>query len=372
MSKLNVCVVLPYNIVYSETFLQAHIDRLSASVRYLQSLPIDIDDLFSSQPGSDSVEEAKRRLRATWHRFLLNPLKKVSLKKFLAANKVNVVLAEYGTTGVEALKSCRDLNMPLVVHFHGFDAYSSEVLDHYATRYKRLFSYARALISVSTHMTGQLIRLGAPREKVFYNPYGVDVSKFRQPSATTAPLQVIATGRFVEKKAPYLTILAFRKVLDRLPEARLTLVGNGALYGVCQQIVKSLHMDYAVDIEGTASHDEVARLMQQSRIFVQHSVVAMSGDSEGTPNAILEAGASGLPVVTTRHGGIADVVIHGRTGFLVEEGDIDTMSEYMYRLLSNPELAAEMGQNARHHVSVNFSLDRSIANLRRIIEEHSS
>jgi colanic acid/amylovoran biosynthesis glycosyltransferase len=371
-SKAKICIILPCPPGYSETFLNAHVEKLSAAVNYLDRLPVDVDDQFLNQQFYDKAHELRQTLRAYWHGCLLNPLKKISLRKFFETNKTNVVLAEYGLTGIRALRVCSELKMPLIVHFHGYDAYSSEVIDRYKETYKKMFAYSRALISVSRHMTEQLIRLGAPREKVFYNPYGVDVTKFNQAAPLTSSMQVLAVGRFVEKKAPYLTLLAFKEVLRRLPTARLVMVGNGPLFDVCRKIVDSLHMEYAVDLKGVVNHDQIATLMRQSRVFVQHSLVPASADSEGTPNTILEASATALPVVSTRHGGIADVVIHGRTGFLVDEGDVDGMSEYIWQLLSNAELAAEMGQKGREYISKNFNLEASIKSLRHIIEEHSS
>src|ERR1051325_3728618 len=171
-----------------------------------------------------------------------------------------------------------------------------------------MFRYAAAIIGVSKHMMGQLQSLGAPRDKLFCNPYGVDVAKFKQANLDSAVPQVIAVGRFVEKKAPYLTILAFKKVLKRIPEARLVMLGTGPLQEVCRQMIKAFHLEHAVELGGVADRDRVAALMQQSRVFVQHSLVPASADAEGVPNAILEAGACGLPVVSTRHGGIVDVV----------------------------------------------------------------
>jgi glycosyltransferase involved in cell wall biosynthesis len=231
-----------------------------------------------------------------------------------------------------------------------------------------MFDYASAIIAVSRHMIEQLVSLGAPTEKVFYNPYGVEITKFKQSSVLSSPLQVLAVGRFVEKKAPYLTILAFKKVLERLPEARLVMVGAGILHDLCSKLIKALHIEHAVELNGIVHHDGVAALMQRSRVFVQHSLVPASGDTEGTPVSVLEAGAAGLPVVSTRHGGITDVVIHGRTGFLVNEGDIDGMSEYTYQLLNDPDLGSQMGKNAREHVSENFNMERSIKKLGNILQ----
>jgi glycosyltransferase involved in cell wall biosynthesis len=108
--------------------------------------------------------------------------------------------------------------------------------------------------------------------------------------------------------------------------------------------------------------------MREARVFVQHSVRTSGGDSEGTPVSILEAGATGLPVVSTRHAGIKDVVQHKSTGFLVEEGDVEGMAEYMLELGSKPSLAGSMGRQARQHIAQNFSLEENIRRLSEVLE----
>ena len=369
MNKAKVCVVLPSPVSYSETFLQAHVDRLGAAVSFLQAFPIDVEQTFPNHTSSDGTEKLKRQVRVWLHRLVLNPRKKQSLQELFKTKRINVVLAEYGQTGAAVVKLCDELNIPFIVHFHGSDAYSREIVENFRNAYKRMFDHAKAIVAVSHDMVAQLIRLGAPKEKVIYNPYGVETQKLTQANIATAPLRVLSVGRFVEKKAPYLTILAFKRVLERIPEATLVMVGAGLLQDVCRQLIKALHIENAVELKGPLDHKEVVRLMQQSRVFVQHSLVPLSGDTEGTPVAILEAGAVGLPVVSTKHAGINDVVVHGRTGFLVEEGNIDGMSEYMYQLLTDTRLASEMGKNARAHISANFCMDRSIEKLRHVIEQ---
>jgi colanic acid/amylovoran biosynthesis glycosyltransferase len=363
----HICIVLPYRLAYSETFLQAHIERLSATPSYLERFPIESADVSWHQGSPSNTAKLKHRAKMALHRFALNPAKKIYLRNFFKTNRINVVLAEYGMTGVGVMSTCERLNLPLIVHFHGYDAYSHRVLDRHEKTYKKMFAYAGAIVAVSKHMVDQLVGLGAPREKVFYNPYGVDIDTFK-PLSSSSQAQVLAVGRFVEKKAPYLTILAFKKVLDRLPDVKLIMVGEGGLQDVCHKIVRSLHIEHAVVFKGAVSHDQVARLMQESRVFVQHSLTPQSGDSEGTPVGILEAGAASLPVVSTAHAGIMDAVVHGKTGFLVKEGDIDGMSEYMYQLLTNRELAVEMGKRAREHISANFKMEDRIKYLRAIID----
>src|SRR5437773_2118377 len=110
-------------------------------------------------------------------------------------------------------------------------------------------------------------------------------------------------------------------------------------------------MEHAVDLKGAMNHDQVVSLMQQSRVFVQHSLVPKSGEAEGTP--------------------VSEAVIDGQTGFLVNEGDIDGMAEYIYLLLSNAARAAEMGKRPREYITQKFSLECSIKNLRDILEKCS-
>src|SRR5207237_305056 len=128
-------------------------------------------------------------------------------------HRVEAVLAEYGTTAVHVLPACRRLRIPLVAHFHGYDASMRSVLDEYRERYSTLFQHAGAIVVVSRAMQRALIALGAPADKVRYNPYGVDCQRFRGADPANAPRVALSVGRFTEKKAPQLTILAFAKVV---------------------------------------------------------------------------------------------------------------------------------------------------------------
>ena len=112
--------------------------------------------------------------------------------------------------------------------------------------------------------------------------------------------------------------------------------------------------------------------MHHARAFVQHSVTAADGDSEGTPVAILEAGAAGLPVVSTRHAGIPEVVVEGKTGLLVDEGRTDEMAQHMLTLANDPGLADELGRNAALHVRRHYTMTRSINRLAHVLEAAAS
>ena len=266
------------------------------------------------------------------------------------------------------MQACQQLRIPLVVHFHGYDASHVETLTAHRESYPRMFQLSAACIVVSRTMRNQLLSLGASTEKLALNPCGVDCRRFAGANPQTAPPVLLAVGRLIEKKAPHNTITAFAQVLRRVPEARLRIVGDGSLKVFCEELTVRLGIDHAVTFLGECEHAIVQQEMQAARVFVQHSVVAPCGDSEGTPVAVLEASASGLPVIATRHGGLTDVVVDGKTGFLVEEHDVTAMARQMHRLVVDPQLAARMGLSGCRRVMAKFSRERSIERLSSILE----
>ena len=198
------------------------------------------------------------------------------------------------------------------------------------------------------------------------NPCGVDVGEFEP--GDPVPGLVVSVGRFVDKKAPDLTLLAFSKALARVPDARLVMIGDGPLRPAVGRLIAALGLEQQVRLEDSCSHAEVAELMKTASVFVQHSVIASDGDREGTPVALLEASAAGVPVVATRHEGIAEVVVHGETGLLVEEGDVDGMGDAIAELLLDPARARALGQAARRRVEDRYSMERSIDGLWHVLD----
>lgn len=364
------CVISPHEDAYSETFIRAHIEQLPAKIKVLYGawFPEIQADGRSLVPRYLDFATKVMTLFPGIFRSFPSHVSRFALKRFFSNYGVDVVLAEYGPTGVAVMDACLQAGVPFVVHFHGFDAYHKPTLDQYESKYKGMFSAATAIIAVSHDMKQQLLNLGAPQEKVLYNACGVDTSLFSGAKPARAEPIAIAVGRFVEKKAPHLTLLAFKEVVEACPDACLLMVGDGPLLEVCKQIARALGIDGVIRFLGSRSHGEVAEIMRKARLFVQHSISAADGDSEGTPVAILEAGASGLPVVSTRHGGIPDVVIDGQTGLLVDEGDVSAMADCMIQLIKNSQLAAQLGSAARERVNSQFTMQKSIDNLMRILE----
>lgn len=360
----SLCVATPYEPALSETFIRGHIERLPARVTLLYGWPL----AHEGRPILSVPRRAGHKLRRT---LLRSGIERELTEAYATAFRracADGVLAEYGPVGVLVVDACRRLGVPLVVHFHGYDASVREVLEEHRDSYPEMFRAACAVVAVSRAMQQRLISLGAPPEKVRYNPYGIDCGEFGGAEPASAPPVFVAVGRFVEKKAPHLTLRAFAEVRRAHPPARLRMVGEGPLLESCRALAAELGLGGAVEFLGAQSHERVREEMRAARCFVQHSVEAPNGDCEGTPLGILEAGASGLPVVSTRHAGIPDVVVEGETGLLVEEGDVGGMAEGMARLAGDAALAGRMGRAARKHVAENFSVEKSDRNLWAIIE----
>lgn len=366
---MKICITRSRKSGYTETFIRNQITGLLGKT--------NVVTLHSGRL-PQRTEEGK--LVGPWIYWLLNQIIKgltgnrnnyfshYGLKKFFVKEKIDLVVGNYGLSAAHFVPICKDLNIPLVVIFHGYDATLKKVVVKYQSAYHKLFQYASAIVAVSIEMKHKLIDLGAPADKITVIPYGIDVKKFSPGDVKKGSSQVVAVGRFTFKKAPLLTIKAFHKVWLKHPEARLVMIGDkSGLYQSCADTVKELNLENAVTFTGRLSPEEISSWMKSANIFVQHSITAPNGDMEGTPNSVLEAEASGLPVVSTFHGGIKEAVINHATGYLVPEKDVEGMAEYINKLIENPERAQEMGREARKHVLENYSLEKQIDKLYELI-----
>ncbi|MEY8780738.1 glycosyltransferase family 4 protein [Allomuricauda sp. XS_ASV26] len=286
------------------------------------------------------------------------------VKKYLNKNKIDVVLANYGMSASHMVAPCKALNIPLIVIFHGHDATDKKLLNEYKHKYVKLFDYASNIIVVSNDMKSQLIGLGAPKSKIQIIPCGVNTSMFESNTEPAQQKTFLAVGRLTAKKGPLYTIKAFNSVLQKHPDSKLIFVGNkNGLYNECQDLISNLGIGKSVTFTGILSQKEISILMKSSLAFVQHSITAPNGDMEGSPVSIMEAASSGLPIVSTKHAGIKELVVHDKTGFLVDEKDVNKMAEYMIELCDNFQLAKSMGMAGRNHMEQHYEQKRQIGKL---------
>lgn len=363
--KNKIAIVSPSQNAYSETFIQEQKNGLKGDIYYYYdgSLPTMLENQGSLLSNKKIISyKIQRKFKLT--SFNLNELAFIdSLRK----NKIEIVLAQYGTTANAILRVCKYLNIPLITHFHGYDASMDSVIKK-CNNYKEVFDYSTYVISVSNVMNTKLLDLGCDPQKLIKNTYGPS-SVFLDICPKFSEDYFIGLGRFVNKKAPYHLILAFKKVHDKFPNAKMIIGGTGELFETCVNLVRSMKLEDAVLLPGIINREQFVAYLSKGLAFVQHSVTAMSGDQEGTPVAILEASAAGLPIISTKHAGISDVVIEGQTGFLVPEHDVEGMAEKMIWIFENQDKAKELGIKAKEQIKLNFTLKRHLEVLDSLIEK---
>ena len=292
----------------------------------------------------------------------------VVARGLIARHRPDLVLAEFGFHAVRVMEAAPAMGVPLVVHFRGSDLSAQSKLGVLRGRYRRLMGLAAGVICKSQPMAQTLQSLGAPADRILVSASGANAQLFHGSTPAAAPPVCLAVGRFVAKKGPLHTIRAFAAQ----PQGQLWMVGEGPLLAEAKALAEQLNLGNRIRFLGVCSQAEVALLMRQVRVFVQHSLAAADGDSEGNPVAVMEAQLSGLPVVATRHAGIPEVVIDGQTGLLVEEGDVKGMAAAIERLLRDPALCNQLGAAGRRHVEQGFTLEQHLADLSRfLIQTHA-
>ena len=268
----------------------------------------------------------------------------------LRALRPRLVHAHFGRGGALALPVARALGVPLVVTFHGGDAtkdkhYRRGLLPTvYQRRLEALQREAALFICVSNFIRDQLLARGFPPKKLFVHRYGVEIGDIDAPSEPSSDRFVLFAGRFVEKKGISFLIEAMRRLESEGKDLRLELVGDGDIAGELKRQASGLKN---VTFSGWLPNRELRAKMRGALAVCVPSVQAVGGDAEGLPNVVIEAMASGAPVVATHHAGIGEAVEDGRTGILVPSGDATALTGALRRLVDDPAMARKMGQEAR-------------------------
>ena len=374
--SMRLLVFAPTRRAPTETFVRAN----------LHGLPFEITAYFGDErPLSDPCRLAYGlAIFASKALTRLGLLRLATLPGSLVAwclirrHQPDVLMVEFGFEAVRVMEACAWSGVPMVVHFRGSDASAQGRLGLLRGRYRRLLAISSGVIVKSRPMASTLLALGARPDRLLISPSGANPELFHGSALDQAPPRFLAVGRFVAKKGPLHTIRAFSQVCrelgDREPKLALWMVGDGPLLKQAQALVLELGLQYRVHFLGIQPQSKVAELMREVRGFVQHSLVAPDGDSEGNPVAVMEAQLSGLPVVATRHAGIPDVVLEGESGFLVDEGDVAAMAGAITRLIEDPELAAQLGDCGRRRVQNWFTIDhhlRQVSDLLRQVAKSS-
>lgn len=350
----------PSSDAYSETFIQSHRGLNGGNVAFYYGGLGEIKLDGEGRVQSDFMKALWRLWGKLIGKSKLDIRK--SLEKSFKKHKVSDLLIEYGTLGADVLPYLNFFKGKIIVHFHGFDAASYSVLEKYEEAYGNLFERADRIVVVSEKMKTMLMNIGAPESKLVLNTYGPHPDFFKV-TPNYSSKQLVYVGRLVDKKAPYYMVLLMAELITVIPDVKLLIIGNGPLYQTMRDLIAYFNLHDNVFLKGRQTRAEIISIFSESTCCLQHSVRAMDGDMEGAPNSILEASASGLPVVSTYHAGIPDVVLDGITGVLVEEHDIKGMIKAVAELIDDPKKKRELGEAARDRIKANFTQERYLNKL---------
>ena len=362
-------LVLPY----SETFIKEQMlayrrwRGILSGRRQMNQLPLDGLEVHSLGGKSEAItSRIVAKMRWTLGRPPgLSPLRRQDIR---------LVHAHFGPDGIEAAVIAKRFGVPLLVTLHGYDIYVRREWFEAGRGRKDLTRYPDQLlalagspsvhfIAVSDNIKAQAIRVGIAPEKLTTRYIGIDLTRFRPGPVPVAarPPRVLFVGRLVEKKGCEYLLRAMRQVQDHVPEASLSIIGDGVLRKELEALAHELQI--RVCFHGSLPSDAVRRAFEEARVCCQPSVRATSGDAEGLPIVTLESQACGVPVITSACGGATEGIADGITGYAFEEKAVDALAAHLIELFRDDAKVTAMSQAALQFVRERFDIRKTTAEL---------
>jgi colanic acid/amylovoran biosynthesis glycosyltransferase len=273
------------------------------------------------------------------------------------AAEFDIIQCHFGALGLKAvlLREIGALRGKIVTAFHGED------ITNYPQRfggnhYAKLFASGDLFLPVSPRWNDALMAMGCPPDRIHTHRMGVDLGQFpqRSPARTGGgALRILTIGRLVEKKGIADAILS---VAGLMTDVEYEIIGDGPLRANLEILARTHGVAGKVRFVGAQTRDQIVTRLQRADVFLAPSVTGRDGDIEGIPVTIMEAMASGVPVVSTRHSAIPDLVADGVSGFLVGEHDVAALTNRLAVLAADPGLCARMGRSGRDIVAREFEM----------------
>jgi colanic acid/amylovoran biosynthesis glycosyltransferase len=272
----------------------------------------------------------------------------------------DIIHCQFGTQSFRGM-AFQAINSPhakLVTTFRGDDI-SRFVQERGAHIYDRLFKTGDFFLANCDFFRDRAVQLGCDPSKIVVHRSGLDCHKFT-PQPRQLPLdgrvRIATTGRLVEKKGIEYSIRAVAKLTASHPNIEYNLIGDGPLRDQFQHLIVDLGVSDQVHLLGWKNEREIIEILEATHIFIAPSVTASDGNQDAPINVLKEASALGLPVISTYHGGIPELIQDGVSGFLVPERDADALAEKLEYLLNHPEVWTPMGQAGRAYVEAHYNL----------------
>lgn len=340
----------------------------------------NLDQFFL--PNIHSLSEASP-VRFYWDK----GLRKLKIRRHLGflveqarRNKVQLLHSHFGNIGWTNLGAARRGRMKHVVTFYGFDVNRILRLDpRWRQRYLELFEQVDRVLCEGPYMARSIINLGCPKDKVTIQHLGINLEKIAfQPRSWNGsdPLSVLLAASFREKKGIPCALEALGKLQRDVP-LKITLIGDADDSPRSQTekqkilaVIDRYRPGPTVRMLGYQPHATLFEEAYKHHIFLSPSVTAGDGDTEGgAPVTILEMAATGMPVVSTEHCDIPEVIHHGQTGLLAKERDVDGLVHQLKWLIGHREQWHGMVEAGRRHIEAAFDARVQGEKLKTVYDE---
>ena len=348
-----------------ETFIVAK-ERTSA-----ERFPFSDIEMVPRKPRKNFIRrfwlKHVRKLPALYYRGEMQGLMRIFRRR-----QADLMHIYFGHTGVHLLPFIKGWGKPCVVSFHGADVMPREDQPQYEGQLRELLQVTPLVLARSLSLAERLKELGCPAEKIRLNRTGIPLADYPLQDRRTpadGEWHFVQACRLIPKKGIATALTAFAGFLQKYPHARFTLAGEGPMKREIEELARGLGIAKAVELRGFLGQAELARLYGEAHFFVHPSEMTADMNQEGVPNSMLEAMATGLPVLATLHGGIPEAVENGRTGLLVPERDDAGLLRAMLDLAAQPDRAFTMGRAASESVRVEFEQGKQIEKLESYYDE---
>jgi colanic acid/amylovoran biosynthesis glycosyltransferase len=288
------------------------------------------------------------------------------IRRVLLRRDPDLMHVYFGNTGVHLLPLIERWDRPCVVSFHGMDVQRRETERGYEANLRKLLRLVPLVLVRSQSIGERLIELDCDPKKVRLNRTGIPLDGFPylvRNAPSDGAWTIVQACRLVPKKGLATALRAFANFAKPFPKSRFLIAGDGPLRRELEELCQKLDLQKAVIFLGFLGQTELRELYEKAHIFMHPSELPPDSNQEGVPNSMLEAMASGLPVVATRHGGIPEAVTDGVSGLLVPERDVQGLTASLLRIVGNPECWIAMGAAASDAVAVKFSQPHQIESL---------
>jgi colanic acid/amylovoran biosynthesis glycosyltransferase len=293
-------------------------------------------------------------------------------KHMIKKKDVKLIHAHFGPTGSSYLPLSISLNLPIITTFYGYDLSCINIIEQYRTAYTRLFKQGSLFLVEGPCMREKLISIGCPDEKILIQRIAIDINQYTFRTRSwdgKRKIQLLFVGRFVEKKGLEYALHALARIKDDYP-FQFKIIGGGDLEESLRSLATSLGLKKEILWLGMQPHGKVIEEIKKCDILIQPSVTARDGDSEGgAPTIILEAQASGVPVIATTHADIPYVTCPNKSAFLSPERDVNQLADNICHLFDNSLAWAEIGIRGLKHVKEFHDVRTEVVTLEKIYKK---